>query len=94
MRLANSYGAETPFLRPDYLSDVILLQAVVHHAVRWCLQQEYPLIQFVVYTPAPFVQPGDLLSVPSLQTKGRFCVQLPLPIQRAIRIDQAGALPC
>ena len=96
--LAESHGAEVPFLRPAHLADdQATTQAVVLHAVQWCDQQGLPVEAVCcLYATAPFVQPGDLAEAAQLLALAPAhsfvftATSFPFPIQRAIRIDAKG----
>ena len=96
--LAESHGAEVPFLRPAHLADdQATTQEVVLHAVQWCDQQGLPVEAVCcLYATAPFVQPGDLAEAAQLLALAPAhsfvftATSFPFPIQRAIRIDAKG----
>ena len=61
-KIANRFGAETPFTRPDYLSgDFVPTSDVIHHAVKWT-EKNYkkPLYICCIYPTAPLIKPSDL----------------------------------
>jgi N-acylneuraminate cytidylyltransferase len=95
--IATHFGAECPFLRPPSLSDDFTgTSAVVKHALAWTLENVGE-VDYVctLYPTAPFVQPDDLAeALQRLQASDKqiaFSVtSFPFPIQRALRIDEAG----
>jgi N-acylneuraminate cytidylyltransferase len=93
--VAQSYGAEVPFMRPPELSDDHTgTIPVIAHAIRWQLDHDNaPTDICCIYATAPFVQAVDLQrGLQILQDTGSeyaFSVtSYPFPIQRAIRITQ------
>ena len=61
--IANEYGAETPFLRPERLSDDFTgTHDVVGHAVKW-LEDSGEKFDYAccIYATAPLIQIKDLL---------------------------------
>lgn len=62
-KVAESFGAEVPFIRPDELADDFTgTSEVIAHAVQW-LGQESISVEFVccMYPASPFIQSGDVL---------------------------------
>lgn len=96
--VALHHGAEVPFFRPAGLSDdQATTQEVVLHALQWCEHHDLPVEAVCcLYATAPFVQAADLAAAAALLAQaspGRFvfaATSFPFPIQRAIRIDEAG----
>ena len=61
--IAQEFGAETPFLRPDHLSDDHTgTIPVIAHAVDW-INQNINEVNFAccLYATAPFIQPDSIL---------------------------------
>jgi N-acylneuraminate cytidylyltransferase len=96
-RVAQSSGAEAPFLRPTELaSDHAGTVPVVSHAVQWCLNAGIDLsLACCIYATSPFLRPGDILEGlermqdPTLDYA--FAVaRFTTPIQRALRIGAEG----
>ncbi len=60
--IANAFGAEVPFMRPDELSnDFVGTTAVIAHATKWALSQGWDLDAICcIYATAPFIQVTDL----------------------------------
>ena len=56
--VARSYGAETPFQRPDELAtDIIGTNAVIKHAIKWFIDNnEKVSFGCGIYATAPFVK--------------------------------------
>lgn len=98
-RIANEFGADTPFLRPAYLSDdEAETSAVVKHALQWC-NTNYASAKIVccIYATAPLMQSIYLQNgLEILQnTKKHYALgvtDFPYPIQRAIRITSKGEI--
>lgn len=96
-KIAMSYGAEVPFIRPSILSDdYVGTGAVVKHAVEWAIKH-LGEVNFVctIYATAPFIKPTDLINGLDLLKKSgnqiTFTVtSFPFPIQRAIMISTNG----
>ncbi|WP_028578213.1 pseudaminic acid cytidylyltransferase [Desulfomicrobium escambiense] len=92
------WGAESPFVRPEALSDDHTgTIPVVAHAIDWYLKHTAAKPEEVccVYATAPFVRPADLHQ--GLEVLLRhdcdyaFSVtSFPFPIQRAVRINKDG----
>jgi pseudaminic acid cytidylyltransferase len=92
-QVAQSYGAEVPFVRPPELSDDHTgTIPVIAHATQWQADHGIPATQVCcIYATAPFVQAQDLQrGLAILQNSGAdyaFSVtSYAFPIQRAIRI--------
>lgn len=92
-QVAQSYGAEVPFVRPPELSDDHTgTIPVISHATQWQADHGRPADQVCcIYATAPFVQAKDLQrGLELLQSTGAdyaFSVtSYAFPIQRAIRI--------
>ncbi len=91
--VANTYGAETPFIRPASLSDdYASTAAVVAHAIKW-QKDNGEMIDYVccIYATAPFVQIQDinqgLVLLKECGAEFAFTVtSYSFPVQRAIRI--------
>jgi N-acylneuraminate cytidylyltransferase len=97
--VARQYGAEVPFVRPAELSDDHTgTIPVIAHAVAWLSGQgAAPHQVCCIYATAPFITPQDIQrGLELLQANGcdyAFSVtSYPFPIQRAIRITQAGRI--
>jgi len=95
--LAKKYGAEVPFLRPDYLSDDYTGTAdVIKHALNWCIDN-LGVVENVctLYATAPFIRKDDIQKGYEL-LKNNNCeivftvTSFPFPIQRAIKINDNG----
>jgi pseudaminic acid cytidylyltransferase len=97
-KVAESYGAEVPFLRPAHLADdQATTQAVVMHSADWCQQQGLHVDAVCcLYATAPFVCSDDLLKAARLLENSPdhsfvfAATSFPFPIQRAIRMNQNG----
>jgi len=95
--IAKEYGAETPFLRPEELSDDYTgTNEVIKHAIEW-YQNNNENISFVccIYATAPFVESkyikeGYEKLVSSNKSFAFTVTSFPFPIQRAIRINSSN----
>lgn len=93
--VAQSYGAEIPFLRPQALADDFTgTNDVIKHAIQW-YNSSRQMVSYVccLYATAPFVQKTYLeegyKKLLELNKSFAFSVtSFPFPIQRAIRIKQ------
>ncbi|MGC9457318.1 MAG: pseudaminic acid cytidylyltransferase [Halothiobacillaceae bacterium] len=96
--VAREYGAETPFMRPEHLSDDHAgTTEVIAHAIEWLESNgETPEAVCCIYATAPFIQAEDLRQgLKRLQDNEDapyvFSVtSYAFPIQRAIRLDGGG----
>jgi N-acylneuraminate cytidylyltransferase len=95
--VAQQYGAEVPFFRPEELADDhTATRPVINHAIeeaasRWGM----PDYVCCIYATAPFIQAGDLRSAFDLLGQGtaKFVFsagRFAYPIQRGFRINDAG----
>ena len=92
-KVARTYGAETPFVRPPELSDDHAgTIPVIAHAIEWQSQHSIAATEVCcIYATAPFIQAKDIQhGLTVLQSSGAdyaFSVtSYAFPIQRAIRI--------
>ena len=97
--VARSFGADVPFMRPMDLSDDHTgTVPVIAHAVTWqCQQGTAPEMACCIYATAPFLSAYDLVTgyKAMLQSDAHFAVSVTRyvsPIQRALRINEAGRL--
>ncbi|SMF10719.1 pseudaminic acid cytidylyltransferase [Pseudogulbenkiania subflava] len=95
--VARAHGADVPFMRPPELSDDHTgTIPVIAHAIKWQQQQgEKPHLICCIYATAPFVAAEDLNrgleAIELTQADYAFSVtSYPFPIQRAVRITEAG----
>ena len=91
--VANSYGAEVPFMRPaDLSNDYAGTAEVIAHAIGWMNMHGGAVTEVCcIYATAPFVQASDikrgLVSLKLTDAEYAFSVtSFAFPIQRAIRI--------
>lgn len=98
-RMAEEWGAEVPFRRPEELAnDHAGTVAVMQHAVEWLEANGEGLdAACCIYATAPFVSAADLKTArQTLREQGSSYVlsvtSFPFPIQRAVRIDENGRL--
>jgi pseudaminic acid cytidylyltransferase len=97
--IANEFGAETPFLRPDDLADDYTpTVAVVAHAIAQCcsVNSTYSHV-CCIYPCVPFLTPADFVdSLEQLKCSGaKFCfpvTEYAASIYRALRMDHNGFL--
>jgi len=95
--VAEQYGAEVPFLRPDSLADDYTgTFDVVDHALGW-LKEKGELFDFVctIYATAPLLQPVYLKEafvklVESDAISAFSATSMPFPIQRTFKITGQG----
>lgn len=92
--IAQQYGAEVPFIRPDELSnDFTGTIPVIKHAAQWLLDHGNNLDYVCcIYATAPFIDADDLINGLSTIEKDKadyvFSVtSFPYPIQRALKIS-------
>lgn len=93
--IAESFGAEVPFVRPTKLSDNFAgTIPVIKHAIEWLDEHtESPLEVCCLYATAPFVQ-SDTIKKAYFQwneSQADYCFSVtsfPFPIQRAIKVSQ------
>ena len=99
-QIAQTFGAEVPFLRPAELSDDYADTAeVTTHAIKW-LEQHGESAEFVccIYATAPFLRAEDLLTGYGIlkEADKQFvfsATSFSFPIQRALRMTEAGVAP-
>lgn len=99
--IANQYGAQTPFLRPESLSnDIIGTRPVTSHAIEYCIEHVgKPEYCCCIYATAPFLQAEYLqqgLSQLSENPEKSFAFSVTsfaFPIQRAISIRDGSVTP-
>lgn len=91
--VALDFGAEVPFVRPDFLSDdVTPTGAVIQHAVTWCAEAGMDVDYCCcIYATAPFlsaalISEGMDLIIESGADYVVSVARFPSPIQRACRI--------
>lgn len=101
MEVAQQYGAETPFTRPENLSnDFTGTRPVTNHAIEFCIENYFtPEYVCCIYATAPFLQNRFLRQgLESLQssTDKLFAFSVttfPFPIQRALQQVNEGVAP-
>jgi pseudaminic acid cytidylyltransferase len=96
---ANTFGGETPFVRPASLSDDNTgTNAVVRQAMQWMIEQGDAVTHACcIYATAPFVQPDQLrrgfaLLAESGKAFAFSVTSFAFPIQRALRISASGTV--
>jgi pseudaminic acid cytidylyltransferase len=97
--VAQSFGAEVPFLRPAVLADDFSgTNSVVKHCLHWLQEHEIATdYACCIYATAPFLQADDLKEgyrrlVESGKSYSFSVTTFPFPIQRAIRINAQGCV--
>jgi len=97
--VAESFGAEVPFLRPAELAnDFAGTGAVVKHCLQWLDEHDSPVeYACCIYATAPFLQAGYLREgykklIASGKSFSFSLTSFPFPIQRAVRIREDGAV--
>ncbi len=95
--IAQTYGAEVPFTRPESLStDETATIPVIKHAIEWQQEQgRAPSRVCCIYATAPFVNAEDIRrgfdAIVKYDCDFAFAVtSFAFPIQRAIKITPAG----
>lgn len=95
--IAEQWGAEVPFIRPNNLADDHTgTLPVIHHAVQWLMDHEMMVDHACcLYATAPFVTADDIERGYQLiqQTGSSYAFSVTsyaFPIQRAIRITENG----
>lgn len=100
-QVAETYGAEVPFMRPDALSDDFSPTVpVVQHAIREMQQQSGKMVDQVccIYPTAPLAEPKYILQAfETLESSAEVdmvftTTSFPFPIQRALLLDQDGGV--
>lgn len=96
-KIANEYGATTPFIRPKELSDDFTGSgAVVSHAIKWLRDNRYDF-QYVctIYATAPLLDvkylKEGLAKLKNSDAKYTFSTtSMPFPIQRTFKLTKDG----
>ncbi len=92
-KIAKSFGASVPFIRPKELSDDFIgTGAVIEHAINF-LKEKGEKVDFIctIYATAPFLQEKYLIEsfekLKNSNAKNAFsCTSMPFPIQRTFKI--------
>ena len=99
--VANSYGAETPFMREDYLSDDHThIGPVVKQCCQWLVEEEGIRPDFIctIFATAPLISDEDisasyeLIANDSKIGNVSSVAKFPSPVQRALTISKDGRL--
>ncbi len=97
--VAKQYGAEVPFIRPnDIADDYATTMDVMQHAIKWCQQQQWNVINVCcIYATAPFILASDISKgfekISKANVEYAFsATTFPFPIQRAITVTKDGAV--
>lgn len=96
--VAEEYGAEVPFLRPDDIAgDHATSLDVIKHGLNWLGDQgSMPQLLCCIYATAPFIRSADILSGMRMLANNpeaayAFSVtSFPFSIQRALKLAPAG----
>lgn len=96
--IAREYGAQVPFMRPDYLSDDYTgtTDVIEHAIVEWQKLGNSINLACCIYPTAPFIQKEFIIEAMDALTKqphkcGAFTVcKFNYPIQRSFTIEQPG----
>lgn len=97
-RVAISYGAEVPFIRPAEIADDFSTTGqVIKHALLWLAAQNVHLnLVCCLYACTPFISPDNIrqgLNILNANPDAYFCFpvcEYAFPIQRAISITENG----
>ncbi len=96
-KIAQEYGAETPFVRPvELANDFANTNDVIKHAIEWLLEQDEKVTTACcIYATTPFLKAEYLVSgyEQLIQNDSSFAFSVtsfPFPVQRAIRITADG----
>lgn len=96
--IANHYGAQTPFVRPDELAnDYATTVPVVKHAVQW-VQEHFGSVDHVccIYATAPFIQVNAIRNAYEMLIKRAVtgyvfsATTMPFPVQRSFKVNPEG----
>lgn len=97
--VAQKYGAEVPFIRPEVISDdYATTMDVMHHAITWCEEQGWEIdVVCCLYATAPFVTSAYLIEGLQRLEKDNAefvfsAATFSFPIQRAIKLSDIGAV--
>ena len=95
--VSEAYGAEVPFERPQELSDdFTIAPKVVKHAVEWLIEEgDTPTLVCTIYPTSPLLEPIDLVKAKDLYYESGAEIvfsgtEMPFPIQRAFRLNDAN----
>ncbi|RHW75971.1 pseudaminic acid cytidylyltransferase [Colwellia sp. RSH04] len=94
--VARNFGASTPFIRPDELSDDHCgTLAVINHAINWLAESGKPASYVcTLYGTSPFIKADTLknaLNILTSQAEKIYCFgvcEYPVPIQQAFSISE------
>lgn len=98
-KIARSYGATTPFIRPaEYSGDFSTTTSVIKHAIEW-YEAQGTRLEYVccIYPTAPFVN-GEKLAKGLDLIRRNLCsyvfpvVEFDYPVQRAFKLVEDGAI--
>lgn len=96
--ISNQFGAETPFLRPKFLSDDITPTIpVIKHAISWFLENKFDFKYCCCIYANPFVTPINLIKAfevmnNSYATSVVPVTSYPFSIYRSVRINDLGSI--
>lgn len=96
-KIARTWGAEVPFIRPAELADdYVGTGAVVKHTAEWFAEHiGMPGFVCTIYATAPFIRSSDIrkgldMLLSSNSEQAFTITTFPSPIQRALRITSSG----
>jgi pseudaminic acid cytidylyltransferase len=96
--VAQRYGAEVPFLRPEDISnDYATTMDVIEHALSWFTENDQSVTYVCcIYATAPFISSEALIRGFSALVEGNFnyafsAASFPFPVQRALKLNQDGS---
>jgi len=97
--VARQYGAETPFIRPENISDDYATTVdVINHTIDWFSDNNISIENICcIYATAPFIEAADLQQGFSALQNNDFsfafsATTYAFPIQRAIKVNESGAV--
>ncbi len=97
--VARRWGAETPFMRPNNISDDHATTVdVIKHTLTWFADSGQPIDNICcIYATAPFVESSDLNQGLKVIKESSFdyafsVTSFPFPIQRAVKLNDNGSV--
>jgi pseudaminic acid cytidylyltransferase len=98
-KIALSWGAEVPFIRPpEFSGDHVTTVDAISHAVKWLVDHGYPVeYACCIYATAPLVHSRDIAGALSLVAEDRWdyvfsATTFAYPILRAIQLGEDDAV--
>jgi pseudaminic acid cytidylyltransferase len=96
--ISNEFGAETPFLRPEFLSDDITPTIpVIKHAIGWFLENKFDIEYCCCIYANPFVTAANLIRAFELMKNSNATSVIPVTsypfsIYRSVRLTNLGSI--